>query len=381
MGFGMVRRVDATMVTHFSFLKDPRVDRTKLHPLINILVIALSAIICGAEGWTDVELFGQSKRHWLAKFLDLSNGIPSHDTFGRVFAALDAEQFQVCFANWVQALCEKLGGQVVAIDGKTLRHSHDQTIGREAIHMVSAWATESQLVLAQTKVDAKSNEITAIPAVLKVLDIMGCIVTIDAIGCQKEIASQIVEQGADYVLALKANQGTLHNDVKSLFVYAEETNFVDCDYHKTVGKGHGRVEIRECWTISDAEYFAFLDKPEQWSALQTIAMVRATRRVGEQVETETRYYISSLPCNAEQILAAVRQHWHIENCVHWVLDVTFREDDSRIRSGNAPQNMAVLRHMALNLIKREQTSRRSIRAKRLKAGWDEDYLTRILCAQ
>jgi predicted transposase YbfD/YdcC len=377
----MMRRVDATMVTHFSFLEDPRVDRTKLHPLINIMVIALTAVICGAEGWTDVELFGQSKRHWLAKFLDLSNGIPSHDTFGRVFAALDADQFQVCFTSWVQALCEKLDGQVVAIDGKTLRRSHDQTIGREAIHIVSAWATQSQLVLAQTEVDAKSNEITAIPAVLKLLDIMGCIVTIDAIGCQKEIASQIVEQGADYVLALKANQGTLHNDVKSLFVYAEETDFVDCDYHKTVGKGHGRVEIRECWATSDAEYFAFLDKPERWSAFQTIAMVRATRRVGEQVETETRYYISSLPSDAKQILAAVRQHWHIENRVHWVLDVTFREDDSRIRSGNAPQNMAVLRHMALNLIKREQTSSRSIRAKRLKAGWDEDYLTHILCAK
>jgi len=377
----MMRRVDATMVTHFSFLEDPRVDRTKLHPLINILVIALTAVICGAEGWTDVELFGQSKRHWLAKFLDLSNGIPSHDTFGRVFAALDADQFQVCFTSWVQALCEKLDGQVVAIDGKTLRRSHDQTIGREAIHMVSAWATRSQLVLAQTEVDAKSNEITAIPAVLKLLDIMGCIVTIDAIGCQKEIASQIIEQGADYVLALKANQGTLHHDVQSLFVYAEETDFADCDYHKTVGKGHGRIEVRECWTTSDAEYFAFLDKPERWSAFQTIAMVRATRRVGEQVETETRYYISSLPSDAKQILAAVRQHWHIENRVHWVLDVSFREDDSRIRSGNAPQNMAVLRHMALNLIKREQTSSRSIRAKRLKAGWDEDYLTRILCAK
>ena len=290
-----------------------------------------------------MELFGQSKRHWFAKFLDLANGIPSYDTFGRVFAALDAEQFQVCFASWVQALCEKLGGQVVAIDGKTLRRSHDQTVGREAIHMVSAWATESQLVLAQTEVDEKSNEITAIPAVLKLLDIMGCIVTIDAIGCQKEITTQIVDRGADYVLTLKANQGTLHDDVRSLFVYAKETDFADCDYHKTVGKGHGRVEVRECWTTANADYFAFLNKPEQWPAFQTIAMVRAERRIGDQVEIEARYYISSLPSDAAQILAAVRQHWHVENRVHWVLDVTFREDDSRIRTGNAPQNMAVLR--------------------------------------
>jgi len=238
----------ATIIEHFSSLEDPRVDRTKLHPLENLVVIALCAVICGADSWVDVGLFGESKRQWLAGFLDLSNGIPSHDTFGRVFAQLDAEQFQRAFVNWVKAVCKRLEGQVVAIDGKTVRRSHNRTVGKDAIHMVSAWATESQLVMGQTKVDDKSNEITAIPALIDLLELSGCIVTIDAIGCQKEIAGRIIDQGADYVLALKANQRTLHTDMKDLFEDARRIDFVDCDYHNTVGKGHCRIEIRECWT-------------------------------------------------------------------------------------------------------------------------------------
>jgi predicted transposase YbfD/YdcC len=375
----MSENPSATIAESFSGLDDPRMERTKLHPLINILVIALCAVICGADSWTDIELFGESKRQWFATFLDLCNGIPSHDTFGRVFGLLDAEQFQRCFVDWVQTICQVLEAQVVAIDGKTVRRSHDRGIGKEAIHMVSAWATESQLVLAQIKVDDKSNEITAIPLLLDLLELSGCIVTIDAMGCQKEIASQIIKQGADYVLALKANQGTLHTDVQDLFEYAQETDFVDCDTHRTVEKGHGRIEIRECWTSANTDYFAFLGKPTQWSGLQSIAMVRAERRIGDNSETEARYYISSLPSDAKQMLRAVREHWHIENRLHWVLDVTFREDDSRIRTGNAAQNMTVLRHMALNLIKQEQSTKRSIRGKRLKAGWDEGYLTKVLC--
>jgi predicted transposase YbfD/YdcC len=368
-----------TIAEHFADLDDPRVDRTKLHPLINVLVIALCAAVCGADTWVDVELFGESKQRWFAQFLDLTNGIPSHDTFGRVFALLDAEQFQRCFINWVQAVCEVLQDQVVAFDGKTLRRSHNRTIGKDAIHMVSAWATQSQLVLGQTKVDDKSNEITAIPALLDLLELSGCIVTIDAIGCQKEIAQKIVDQGADYVLALKANQGTLHADAVTLFEDARAIGFADCEYHKTVDKGHGRIEIRECWTTAHPQYLAALYKPEQWAGLQTVMMVCAERRIGEKRETETRYYISSSTGSAEQHLSAVRHHWHIENRLHWILDVTFREDDSRIRTGHAPQNMAVLRHMALNLLKQEQSTKRSIRGKRLKAGWDEDYLARVLC--
>jgi predicted transposase YbfD/YdcC len=369
----------ATIAEHFFSLEDPRMDRTKLHPLENIIVIALCAVICGADGWVEIELFGEAKRQWFAKFLDLSNGIPSHDTFGRVFARLDAEQFQRSFVSWVQAICQVLEGQVVAVDGKTARRSHNRSIGKEAIHMVSAWAAENQLVLGQVKVDDKSNEITAIPALLDLLELSGCIVTIDAIGCQKEIASRIVEQGADYVLALKSNQGTLHTDTKDLFEDAREIDFVDCDYHKTVEKGHGRIEIRECWTTAHSDYIASLHKPEQWAGLQTVVMVCAERRIGDRSEKETRYYISSLPSDAEQLLDVVRTHWHIENRLHWVLDVTFREDDSRIRTGNAAQNMTILRHIALNLIKQEQSTKRSVRGKRLKAGWDEDYLAKILC--
>jgi predicted transposase YbfD/YdcC len=234
-------------------------------------------------------------------------------------------------------------------------------------------------VLGQVKVDDKSNEITAIPALLELLELSGCIVTIDAIGCQKEIARQIIEQGADYVLALKANQGTLHADTQTLFDDARAIGFADCDCYKTVDKGHGRIEIRQCWTTAHPQYLAALYKSEQWAGLQTAMMVRAERRIGAKRETETRYYISSLPGKAQQLLKAVRDHWHIENRLHWVLDVTFREDDSRIRTGNAAQYMAVLRRMALNLLKQEQSTKRSLRGKRLKAGWDEDYLTQVLC--
>jgi predicted transposase YbfD/YdcC len=375
----MPKYPSATIIEHFSDLQDPRIDRTKRHPLINILTIALCGAICGADNWVEIELFGLSKQGWFATFLDLSNGIPSHDTFGRVFGLLDAEQFQCCFINWVQAVCEVLKDQVVAFDGKTLRRSHDRTNGKDAIHMVSAWATKNQLVLGQIKVDDKSNEITAIPALIDLLELSGCIVTIDAIGCQKEIARKIVDQGADYVLALKANQGTLYSDTQTLFEDAQAIGFADCDYHKTVEKGHGRIEIRECWTTAHPEYLAALYKPEQWAGLQTVTMVRAERRIGEKRETENRYFISSLPGNAKQLLNAVRDHWHIENRLHWVLDVTFHEDDSRIRTGYAAQNMAVLRHMALNLLKQEQSTKRSIRGKRLKAGWDEDYLAQVLC--
>jgi len=264
----MSEKPGTTIAEHFASLDDPRVDRTKLHPLMNIVVIALCGVICGADSWVDIELFGESKQQWFGKFLDLANGIPSHDTFGRVFAQLDSEQFQRCFVSWVQAVCGVLSGQVVAVDGKTVRRSHNRTIGKDAIHMVSAWATQSQLVLAQTKVDDKSNEITAIPALLELLELSGCIVTIDAMGCQKEIAEQIVDQDADYVLALKGNQGRLYRDAKVLFEDARAIDFADCDYHKTVEKGHGRIEIRECWATAHPEYLAALYKPEQWASLR-----------------------------------------------------------------------------------------------------------------
>jgi len=368
----------ANIGEHFSGLEDPRVDRTKQHMLMDILVITICAVICGAETWVDVETFGNAKFKWLKEFLELPNGIPSHDTFGRVFNRLDAKQFERCFLSWIQAVSGLLPGQVIAIDGKTLRRSHDKGIGKGAIHMVSAWALENQLILGQLKVDEKSNEITAIPKLLKALALSGCIVTIDAIGCQKEIAKQIIDQEADYVLALKENQAGLFTAVADLFEYAQETDFADCDYHKTIDKGHGRIEIRECWTTSAPDYFAFLPNRSAWSGLQTIIMIRAERRLEQKTSVDLRYYISSLSTGARHHLKTVRNHWGIENQVHWVLDVAFREDDSRVRKENGPQNLAILRHIALNLLKQETTAKCGIKAKRLKAGWDENYLLKVL---
>jgi predicted transposase YbfD/YdcC len=362
---------------HFSSLEDPRADN-KRHLLLDMIVIVICAAICGADGWEDVELFGRSKQKWFKTFLDLPHGIPSHDTFGRVFAVLDAEQFQRCFIQWIQAIHQITQGQVIPIDGKKLRRSHDRRLGKEGIYMVSAWASENGVVLGQYKVDDKSNEITAIPELLDMLELAGCIVTTDAIACQREIAEKVIENEADYVLAVKENQKHLYQALHGLFAYPDEMAQVDLDYDKTVDKDHGRLEVRECWTTSEASYLDYIAQLSEWKGLQSITMVKSVRQIGSERSTKVRYFISSLESNARLMLHAVRTHWEIENKVHWVLDLVFREDDCRIRKGNGAQNFAVFRHIALNLLRQEKTAKRSIRAKRLKAGWDHDYLLKVL---
>lgn len=363
----------------FEKLSDPRVEGRCEHKLLDIIVIALCAVITGAESWVEVETFGKLKEEKLKSFLELAEGIPSHDTFGRVFAALDTEEFQKCFAAWVEGIFRVGEGQVIAIDGKTVRHSYDKRLGKQAIHIVSAWASASGIVLGQRKVDDKSNEITAIPELLRVLDVTNCIVTIDAMGCQKTIAQTIRDEKADYVLRVKDNQGHLHQDIQDWFAYADQVQFanINSTYFETVNKGHGRIELRRCWAIADPLALEHLRHYEGWADLHTIVRLQRERRFNGKVEKETAYYISSLPNDAERILAATRAHWAIENSCHWVLDVIFREDDSRLRIGDSPLNMAILRHLALNILKADK-SKGSLRNKRYKAALDDSFLFSLL---
>lgn len=369
---------DLAVSQYFATVEDPRIDRTKDHALLDMMVITLCAVICGADGWVAVEEFGKTKRAWLETFLELPNGIPSHDTFGRVFARIDPEQFQHSFMQWVQAL-QQVRGDLIAIDGKTHRRTHDRSNGQAALHLVSAWAAANRLVLGQVAVDDKSNEITAIPMLLALLDLDGCTVTIDAMGCQTAIADQIVRRGGNYVLALKANQPTLFADVAALFAdarAAQQPEYGLTSATETV-VGHGRIETRTAYVISDPAVIAYLNEGQRWRDLASVALIEAQRTVHGTTTVEQRYYLLNQRLAATTVNDLVRSHWGIENQVHWVLDVVFHEDASRIRSGNAPQNMAVVRHMALNLL-RQEPSKRSLNMKRFRAALDDGYLAQVL---
>jgi predicted transposase YbfD/YdcC len=358
-------------VDYFSEILDPRIDRTKDHSLEDIIFITIASVICGAETWNDIENYGNSKKEWLQTFLKLPNGIPSHDTFNRVFSAIEPSQLEKCFANWVNAVCNLTDGEVVSIDGKTLRgsrHKGNKTI----VHMVSAWAHVNHLSLGQIKVSEKSNEITAIPRLLEVLAIKGCIVTIDAMGCQTEIAEKIIETGADYILAVKGNQGNLEQGIGDTLRFCNPVDtFEDSDF------GHGRIETRTCKVYND---FSHIEKWNQWKNMKCIVRIDSKRYIKATAveETETRLYISSLEPNARKIGKSIRAHWSIENSLHWVLDVAFNEDKNMKTNPIAAQNFSRINRIALNLVSNEKSKKRSIKGKRLDAGWDNNYLLKIL---
>lgn len=362
---------------YFSLLTDPRIVNKSDHKLLDIITITICAVICGADTFTEIEEYAIAKYDWFNGFLELPNGIPSHDTFGRVFSLLNPEEFQNCFQQWIKTVASVTSGEIVAIDGKTLRRSHDRANNKSAIHMVNAWASQNRVCIGQVKTDEKSNEITAIPKLLEMLELSGCIVTIDAMGCQKHIAGKIEEKGADYVLALKANHENLHEEVVSYFGEASQHDIKDYDIDtcETVDGDHGRVETRRCYVCSKIDW---LTEKNGWEGLTSIVKVESERCEKDVTSSESRYYITSLKSSPEQILHAIRSHWGVENSLHWVLDVAFREDDCRIRKGYAAENLAIARTISINLLKREKTLKRGVKTRRLKSGWDNNYLLKVL---
>ena len=362
--------METSLHQYFGSISDPRIKRNKRHLLTDIIILTILAVICGAESWDSIELFGKTKIDFLKKILKLPNGIPSHDTINRVFSMLNPRRFEQVFAQWTNSLMDKdIEMELIAIDGKTVRGSKDSYHEKSPIHLVNAWANQNQLVLGQYKTDKKSNEITAIPELLDILDIKGSIITIDAMGTQTKIAQKIVTGDAEYILALKDNQKELREEVESTF-RVQTPDFSN----ETVDKGHGRFEIRKCDVINNLE---FVNGKEKWAKLTSLIRINSERTIKDKTETESRYYISSLNADAACFNYYIRMHWGVENSLHWTLDMTFREDEQRKRNGKAAQNFALINKIALNLLRKDK-SKGSIKSKRLKAGWDNQFLLDIL---
>jgi predicted transposase YbfD/YdcC len=363
----------------FAIIQDPRKEQTKLHQLSDILTIAILSMIAGGQGWEDMEVYGESKHTWLSTFLALPNGIPSADTFRRLFERIPPQQFEQCFEQWVKLLVEDLGVNLIAIDGKGVNGSYDRSIGRKALHLVSAWASEHRLVLAQVKVQNKSNEITAVPALLELLDLKGAIVTLDAMGTQKQIASQIHTAQADYVLTLKANHPTLFQQVEQWFKEAREQGTLPPSMSHTTEAGHHRIDTRQGWAIA-LDQLSPLHQSEEWLGLQSIVIVERTRQLWNKTTHEIQFYLSSLTADDPRSIPVIRQHWSTENSQHWVLDVTFGEDDCRVRTLHAPHNLALIRRFALNALNRETSSKRSLKQKSKQAAMNDAYMLTVLAA-
>lgn len=365
---------EGLFLQHFSIIPDPRSHINQKHLLIDILFISVCAVICGAKGWNEIAEFAKCRYDWLKQFIELPNGIPSHDTFRNVFLYLDTKKFSESFTAWVLDIAKKIPGEIISIDGKTSRRSGSEN--KKPLHLVSAWASSNSLVLSQIKVDDKSNEITAIPEILSVLDIKGCIVTIDAMGCQKNIAKQIIDKGGDYILSLKGNQGNLYEQVKEYAITSIETSFEDVEHEKytTTEKDHGRIETREYYLLKDLDW---LENKKAWCGLNSVGIVVSTRKTRGKTTTETRFYITSLKSNAKRFANGVRRHWEVE-MLHWTLDVVFDDDQCRKRAEKSAENFAVIRHIALNLLKKEQTFKASIVRKQFRAALTEDYLEKVL---
>jgi predicted transposase YbfD/YdcC len=367
-----------SIAEHFGDIEDIRIERGKKHKLIDIITISICAVVCGADGWIDIEMYGIAREKWLEKFLELPNGIPSHDTFARVFSQINPDEFNKSFLSWIKGISKTTAGEIIAFDGKQSRNSGDEKNGQGVINTVSAWAASNRLVLGQKKVEGKSNEITALPELIKILDLAGCIVTIDAMGCQREIVKTIVEKDADYVIAVKRNQPTLHEQIKQLFKQAIETHGkgLNMSSFNSRETNRGREEIRNYLMLTDVT--ERIDPLQKWEKLTSIGMVESVRVVNEKTSVKIRYFISSLENDAQKLAEAIRGHWSIENSLHWVLDVAFKEDNSRIRKDNAPANFAVLRHIAVNIISQNKSRKLSVRSKRFLATLDEEYSIEVL---